>query len=70
MCLRYTESRVRPRRGRVGREVVTSYGGQLLVESEPGQGACFTIDLPRAERAPRARTQVYTSGQLGLGEDT
>ena len=28
------------------REIVTQHGGQLRVDSTPGQGACFTLSLP------------------------
>ncbi len=31
----------------VVRDIVTSYGGTLTVESEPGQGTAFTFELPR-----------------------
>jgi signal transduction histidine kinase len=31
----------------VVREIVTSYGGQLTVETEVGKGTTFTFDLPR-----------------------
>jgi signal transduction histidine kinase len=32
------------------RQLVTRMGGQVSVRSEPGQGSCFTVSLPRAEQ--------------------
>jgi signal transduction histidine kinase len=29
------------------RHIVTHYGGRIRVESEPGQGSTFTIELPK-----------------------
>jgi signal transduction histidine kinase len=36
------------------RQVVEGFGGTIHVESEPAQGATFTIELPRGEVAPAA----------------
>ncbi len=36
------------------REIVVSHGGTVGVESQPGQGTTFTIDLPKKEKAPKA----------------
>ncbi|MES1165617.1 MAG: MASE1 domain-containing protein [Verrucomicrobiota bacterium] len=41
----------------IGQQIAAAHGGALAVESEPGHGARFTLDLPRA---PRLR-----SGGLG-----
>jgi two-component system, NtrC family, sensor kinase len=34
--------------------IIQRHGGTLSVQSEPGQGTCFTVHLPRAEPAPGA----------------
>jgi two-component system aerobic respiration control sensor histidine kinase ArcB len=34
----------------ITRQLVQAMNGQLRVESEPGQGSCFTIALPRRNR--------------------
>jgi signal transduction histidine kinase len=49
--------------------IVTQAGGGLHVESEPGEGTIFTIDLPRAggEPAP-ATTQNHTTAPPARGE--
>lgn len=32
----------------IAREIVTRHGGDIQAESQPGQGAKFTITLPRS----------------------
>jgi signal transduction histidine kinase len=38
--------------------IVTQSGGSIEVQSEPGRGATFHIDLPCAEPAPRAPARL------------
>jgi signal transduction histidine kinase len=35
----------------IGRQIAVAHGGTLAVDSKPGQGAVFTLDLP-LETAP------------------
>ena len=35
----------------LAREIVLAQGGYLQVRSKPGQGACFSLYLPRAEKS-------------------
>ncbi|HEX2642261.1 MAG TPA: ATP-binding protein, partial [Thermoanaerobaculia bacterium] len=35
----------------ISREIVRRHGGDLRVESRPGEGACFTVELPREAEA-------------------
>jgi signal transduction histidine kinase len=30
----------------IGQQIATAHGGTLSVESEPGRGSTFTLDLP------------------------
>lgn len=39
----------------IARQLVQAQGGEIQVESQPGQGTTFTIDLPAADPLPAAR---------------
>jgi signal transduction histidine kinase len=41
----------------ISHEIARRHGGDLRVESEPGRGACFILELPRVPPA-RARSQA------------
>lgn len=51
------------------RKIVQEHGGRILFESEPGQGAKFTILLPRTRLAGLAREQTdgKAAGEAGAG---
>jgi signal transduction histidine kinase len=38
----------------ISREVVRGLGGRILVDSMPGQGATFTVELPLSPPRPSA----------------
>ena len=54
------------------RELVTLQGGSIRVQSEPGQGSCFTIDLPYQAVVPDTDTGLSQSAEssvVGLDND-
>lgn len=46
----------------ISRKIVEDHGGRLTVESAPGAGACFRIELPRKLRSPARTTQTEEVG--------
>ena len=40
----------------VSQKILTEHGGRILVESRPGEGACFTLELPAV--SPTAATHI------------
>jgi signal transduction histidine kinase len=39
----------------IAQGIVEAHGGQMRVQSDPGQGACFTFDLPVEAAGPQWR---------------
>jgi two-component system NtrC family sensor kinase len=46
----------------VAHGIVTAHGGRIEVDSQPGQGACFTVHLPRTPPVPANRRPTGTDG--------
>ena len=44
----------------ISKRIVTEHGGSIAAESIPGEGAAFTITLPRLERRIRALGEPAT----------
>jgi CheY-like chemotaxis protein len=49
--------------------IVEQHKGRIVVESEPGRGTSFVIDLPSSDRSPTARAHTPSSAVLG-GHET
>ncbi len=46
----------------VAHGIVTAHGGRIEVDSQPGQGACFTVHLPQTPPLPPQRRATDASG--------
>ncbi|MDD5295897.1 MAG: sensor histidine kinase [Rhodocyclaceae bacterium] len=41
----------------ISRQIMEHFGGRLWVDSEPGEGACFILELPRADTGDNGRNE-------------
>ena len=55
----------------ISRQIVEHFGGRMWLKSEPGQGACFGVDLPRPPAAATdPAAQAAQTAQSGDHEET
>jgi len=50
--------------------IVTQAGGSVQVDSQPGEGTCFTLLLPLSTSEPSLRRVIVPAGEVQGGEET
>jgi signal transduction histidine kinase len=50
--------------------IVTQSGGSVQVDSQPGEGTCFTLLLPLSTSEPSLRRVIVPAGEVQGGEET